>query len=105
MTTLSRYSRTASTSSAAVGRPKGACTRPLAAGSGVGPVGVTSSRVKRSHSLSQTRRPMAANSTERVDPLRCAEACSAQMTAHFTVAYTCHQCTCARSSIPPPAAA
>ena len=29
------------------------------------------SRMKRSHSLSQTRRPMAASSTERVAPLRC----------------------------------
>ena len=43
-------------------------------------------RVKRSHSLSQTRRPMAASSTERVAPLRWAEACRAQMVAHLTVA-------------------
>ena len=56
---------------------------------GTGPAvdgGGVPKRAKRSHSLSQTRRPMAANSTERVAPLRCAEACRAQMVAHFTVA-------------------
>ena len=48
---------------------------------------------------------MAASSTERVDPLRCAEACNEQITAHFTVASTCHQCTRSRAIASPPAAA
>ena len=84
--TPSRYSRTASTSSAAVGRPNGASGPAAAAGSGRSAGGVTPSSTKRSHSLSQTRRPMAASSTERVSPLRCVEACRAQMVAHLTVA-------------------
>ena len=83
--TPSRYSPTASTSSAAVGRPNGdvgpsAATGPAGAGGGV------PKRPKRSHSLSQTRRPMAASSTERAAPLRWADACRAQMVAHLTVA-------------------
>ena len=87
ITSASRYSRTASTSSAAVGRPKGAATALRGRRArGRDRPGVTPSRAKRSHSLSQTRRPMAASSTERVAPLRCAEACSAQMVAHLTVA-------------------
>ena len=105
ITLASRYSRTASTSSAAVGLPKGATGLPLPTGSGAGSPGVTPSKVNRSHSLSQTRRPMAASSTERVDPLRCAEACNEQITAHFTVARTCHQCTRSRAIASPPAAA
>jgi hypothetical protein len=62
--------------------------RPPAAGLGrIGPGGgATPTEAKRSHSLSQTRRPMAASSTERVAPLRWAEACRAQMVAHLTVA-------------------
>ena len=84
--TPSRYSRTASTSSAALGRPKGGRGPTAGSGSGRAAGGVTPRRTKRSHSLSQTRRPMAASSTERVSPLRWVAACSAQMAAHLTVA-------------------
>ena len=47
---------------------------------------------------------MVASSTERAAPLRCAEACRAQMVAHLTVAYTCHQCTRSGVIASPPAA-
>ena len=84
----SRCSRTASTSSAAVGRPNGGVTsadrrRPT----GGRPSGDASPRSPtRSHSLSQTRRPMVASSTERLVPPRWTEACRTQITAHLTVA-------------------
>ena len=76
-----------------MGRPKGGTGPAAGTGSGRSTGGWTPRRTKRSHSLSQTRRPIAASSTERVAPLRCTDACSAQIAAHFTVAYTCHQWT------------
>ena len=62
-------------------------------------------RASRSHSLSQTRRPMAASSTDRVAPLRWADACSRQITAHLTVAYASHHRTRSTSTVRPLAAA
>ena len=50
-----------------------------------------SSRLSRSHSVSQTRRPMVANSTERFCPLRCRSAWKRQMTPQRKVASTSHQ--------------
>jgi hypothetical protein len=47
-----------------------------------------SSASSRSHSISTTRRPSVASSTERTTPCRCAKACSTVITPHFTVPST-----------------
>src|SRR5690349_15691286 len=58
-----------------------------------------SSRLSRSHSVSQTRRPMVANSTERFCPLRCRSAWKRQMTPQRRVASTSHQWNATRSTV------
>ena len=67
ITLVSMYSSTASSSSAADGSPKGGSPRRSGSPSAP-PAGSTPSRPRMSHSHSQTRRPMAASSTERVGP-------------------------------------
>src|ERR1700683_895246 len=51
-----------------------------------------------SYSCSQTRRPIAANSTERSPPDRCRHAWSMQAPPHQTVPNTSHQRTASRST-------
>ena len=58
-----------------------------------------SSRSSRSHSVSLTRRPIAASSTERVWPDRCRSAWYRQMTPQRSVASASHQRNASRSTV------
>ena len=57
----------------------------------------------RSHSCSATRRPIAASSSERTAPVRCAAAWPMHPTPHWRVFATSHQCIASRSTVRPPA--
>ena len=87
ITSRSSHSRTASSSSAALGASCGAVMSPP-------PL----ERTNRSYSFSQTRRPIAASSWLRAAPLRCTLACTMHIIAHFHVPSTSHQCTTSGST-------
>ena len=102
-TSPSTHSRTASSSSAIVGR---SCTvAPAARSAGARRSrGGPGSRPSTSHSFSHTRRPIVACSIERDAPLRWLHACMMHITPHLSVPSVSHQRRTSRSTGAPPAA-